>query len=275
VALSERTPFAYSIVAPTDDRPFFFNMLSLTSLLDPQVRALNDSNVTVARTLLWLLATVAGLAALCVGLPLVLRGGALQDEMRRPRLADTRLILYFAAIGLGFMFVEIALLQRLSLFLGHPTYGLGVLLFGLLLSSGAGSYFAGRRAPRAPLVLGAAALLVALVAPGMPPVVSLLEGASTPVRIAVALAFVAPLGALMGMAFPLGVGAAERSAPGLLPWLWGINGAASVLASVVAVVLSLELGIGANLWIGAACYLVAAAAAAAAVAARREPRPAA
>ena len=143
-----------------------------------------------------------------------------------------------------------------------------MLLFGLLLSSGAGSYFAGRRAPRAPLVLGIAALLTAVIALGMPPVVSLLEGASTPVRIAAALAFIAPLGVLMGMAFPLGVGAAERSAPGLLPWLWGLNGAASVLASVMAVVIALELGIGANLWIGVACYL--AAAAAAAVAVRRE-----
>ena len=263
-SLSERTPFAYSIVAPTDDRPFFFNMLSLTSLVDPEVRALNDSNVTVARTLFWLLATVVTLAVLCIAVPLV------ASRELRPRRADTRLVLYFSAIGLGFMFVEIALLQRLSLFLGHPTYALGVLLFGLLLSSGAGSYLAGRRGTGAPLLLCALALLLAVVALGLPAVVSLLQGAPTPARIAAALAFIAPLGLLMGTAFPLGVGAAQRDAPPLLPWLWGLNGAASVLASVVAVLVALELGIGANLWIGAACYL---AAAAAAVAARREPSP--
>jgi hypothetical protein len=113
-------------------------------------------------------------------------------------------------------------------------------------------------------------LLLAVVALGLPAVVSLLQGASTPARIAAALAFIAPLGLLMGTAFPLGVGAAQRDAPPLLPWLWGLNGAASVLASVVAVLVALELGIGANLWVGAACYL---AAAAAAVAARREPSP--
>ena len=105
-----------------------------------------------------------------------------------------------------------------------------------------------------------AALLIIAVALGMPRAVSLLESAATPARIAVALVFITPLGLLMGTAFPLGVGAAQRSAPGLLPWLWGLNGAASVLASVVAVLIALEFGIGANLWVGAFCYLAAAAA---------------
>jgi hypothetical protein len=257
-ALSERTPFAYSIVAPTDDRPFFFNMLSLTSLLDPEVRALKDANILVARTLFWLLATVVGLAALCVGLPLVLRSAEV-----RPRGADAGLVAYFAAIGLGFMFVEIALLQRLAIFLGHPTYALGVLLFGLLLSCGAGSFLATRGRALAPVLLALLALLIVTGALGLPRLALALEGEPTPARIGVALAFIAPPGVLMGMAFPFGVSAALGRRDGLLPWLWGINGAASVLASVLAVLIALELGIGANLWIGAACYLVAAAALAA------------
>jgi len=254
------------IVAPTDDRPFFFNMLSLSSLLDPEVRGLDDPNVSVAKMLLVLIATVAGLAILCVVLPLVVPRFA-----ARPTRHDTHLVVFFAAIGFGFMFVEIALLQRLALFLGHPTYALGVVLFGLLASSGLGAWLLGRGRLAAPALLGGLALLVAAAALAVPSLASLLQAEPTPVRIAVALALIAPVGLLMGSAFPLGVRAAQARA-GLLPWLWGLNGAASVLASVIAVPVALEFGIVANLWIGAACYLAAAAAVATGV--RRQALPA-
>jgi len=230
------------------------------------VRGLDDPNVSVAKMLLVLIATVAGLAILCVVLPLVVPRFA-----ARPTRHDTHLVVFFAAIGFGFMFVEIALLQRLALFLGHPTYALGVVLFGLLASSGLGAWLLGRGRLAAPALLGGLALLVAAAALAVPSLASLLQAEPTPVRIAVALALIAPAGLLMGSAFPLGVRAAQARA-GLLPWLWGLNGAASVLASVIAVPVALEFGIVANLWIGAACYLAAAAAVATGV--RRQALPA-
>ena len=255
-ALAPRLPFRLD--APTDDRPFFFNMLSLGKLLDPQVRESRDPGLGVAWMLLWLLATVLGLLALSLGVPLAAAGRSL-----RPSLADADLVLYFLAIGLGFMFAEIALLQRLSLFLGHPTYGLGVVLFGLLLSTGAGSYLAGA-APRLQAPRGAAALLALLAlalgasALGLPAFAGALQGAPTPARIGAALVLLAPLGLLMGTAFPAGMRSAASRGPRLLPWLWGINGAASVLASVLAMLVALEVGIAANLWIATACYAAAA-----------------
>jgi hypothetical protein len=80
----------------------------------------------------------------------------------------------------------------------------------------------------------------------------------TPVRVALSLAAIAPLGLLMGMAFPFGVRQAGAQSASLLPWLWGVNGAASVLGSVLSAIIAIEHGIRANLWLGAACYLLAA-----------------
>ena len=251
--IEQRWPFRLD--APTDDRPFFFNLLSLSKLSAVPAGPGEDSQRTVLRSLLGLLATVAGLSLICIAAPLSLAGSAL-----KPNRGDGPLVVFFAAIGLGFMFVELALMQRLSMFLGHPAYGIGVALFCLLLAGGAGSYLAGRwrwlASMQGSRILATLAALVALAALALPRVVALAQSESTPVRLTVSLLLLAPVGVLMGMAFPLGVKAAAGVRQ-ILPWLWGINGAASVLASVAAAVVSLELGITANLWIGACCYLLA------------------
>ncbi len=245
----------YRLEAPTDDRPFFFNLLSLARLPEVAAALADDSHVNVLKSLLGLLATVAGLSLACIAAPLALAPAGL-----RPGRGDGPLVAYFAAIGLGFMFVELALLQRLSLYLGHPAYGIGVALFCLLLAGGAGSYLAGHwrwlAAQPGPRVLAAVVLLVALEALALPALIAATQAEGTAARLAVSVLLLAPIGLLMGMAFPLGVQAAAR-VPQKLPWLWGINGAASVLASVAVAVVSLELGIAANLWIGAGCYLLA------------------
>jgi hypothetical protein len=109
---------------------------------------------------------------------------------------------------------------------------------------------------RAPL----AAVVVALAAFGAatPQAIRAFEAATTPARIAVAIGLLLPIGFLMGMAFPLGMRLAARRAAALAPWLWGINGATSVCASVVAVAIALHWGIAASFWTGVACYVVAA-----------------
>jgi hypothetical protein len=168
------------------------------------------------------------------------------------------------------MFVEISQIQRLIVFLGHPVYGLSVLLSSLLLASGIGSALV-PRIDSAARARGQSwrlvALLAALVAFGMvtPAIAETFRGAPTPARIAIAAGLLFPLGLCLGAAFPLGMGTASLRHGEQAPWFWGINGATSVCASVVAVAIALSFGISAGLWTGAACYAVAAAAFAAGV----------
>jgi hypothetical protein len=205
--------------------------------------------------LMWLLIGVLALTLVCIVLPLVLRGTALIR-------GDGVLLAFFAAIGAGFMLVEISMLQRLTVFLGHPTYSLTVILFVLLLASGLGSRLSAR-VPDAALYRRGTQLLAALTTvlgiAGAATVHVLLtfQASTTPLRIAVAAAVLASIGVFMGTAFPLGMRIAMRLRPELGPWLWGINGATSVLASVLAVVIAMAFGISVSFWSGAASYLVA------------------
>ena len=246
---------AYDLSPPTDDRPFFFNMLRLRDALGGRrgEGGANDPNLRAVSVLSLLLLVSGGLCLLCLGGPLLWR------TERAPLRGNGDLFLLFAAIGTGFMLVEVALLQRLSLFLGHPVWGLCVVLFGFLLGGAAGSWLtpAGGRGRRAAALLLLGALLASQVA--VPPLLLAARGAGTPARIGLALLTLLPLGCLMGMPFPLGMRAALARAPGLAPWLWGINGATSVTGSVLALALALELGTAATGWAGLGCYALAAA----------------
>ena len=167
------------------------------------------------------------------------------------------------------MLVEISQLQRLTIFLGHPAYSLSVVLFSLLVSSGVGSLVTGRiaddqagRATRQRLLITLAVLVVFGIA--TPAITHRFEGADTPVRILIAVGILLPVGFCLGMAFPLGMRLALQRSPSIAPWLWGVNGATSVCASVLAVVIAIGAGISAAFWAGAACYLAALVAACAA-----------
>ena len=245
--------------APTDDRPFFFNMERFST------RTLLRGDQHPVGILMGLLIGVTALFAASVVAPLAIARIALART-------DRALLVYFAAIGAGFMLIEVAMLQRLIVFLGHPAYSLSVILFVLLLATGAGARLSARlrderlreQGLRVLLVTGVV-LAAAVVLTS--PLVSALKAAETPVRIAASAALLTVMGVLMGTAFPLGLRLAVASRPALAPWLWGINGATSVLGSVLAVVVAMAFGISASLWAGVASY--AAAAMAFAVAARR------
>jgi hypothetical protein len=198
------------------------------------------------------------LTLLCIGVPLVVTSD------RKALAGAGPLVTFFAAIGFGFMLVETSQMQRLIVVLGHPTYGLTVVLFSLLLSSGIGSALTSRLAPQgigpAGLIrLGGLVGLLIVFGIITPLVAPRLEGAATPIRIAVSATLLAIPGLFMGMAFPLGLGLA-RSRPALTPWLWGINGATSVCASVLAVAIALSTTISTAFWAGCLCYVVALAA---------------
>jgi hypothetical protein len=251
--------YPINIAPPTDDSPFFFNMLRLRditnlSLLDAGKQA---HNMKAVATLGLLLLTVSLLTALCIVLPLMIAA-------RRADLHGHRsLLVFFVTIGLGFMLIETALMQRLIIALGHPTYGLSVVLFGILLASGTGSYLTagidpGRVARAGRQRLIAILIVLALFGVLTPAIVRASEPASTVVRIALAIVVLFPAGVVMGMAFPIGMKVAAERAHGLTPWLWGLNGAASVLASVLSVCIALTWSISAAFWTGWACYAAAA-----------------
>ena len=249
--------YPINIAPSTDDSPFFFNMLRLkdigrTSLFD---FGNLSHNMKAVATLGMLLVAVTVLTAFCILLPLWL-------TRDRVQLAGTGpLFLFFIAIGLGFMLIETSQMQRLIIALGHPTYGLSVVLFALLLSSGIGSYLtsgvsvvSGGRVGRRRLL----ALVVVLAAFGLitPAVARWSQAMTTPVRVLAAVLLLSPAGVMMGMAFPLGMKVASTRERALTPWLWGLNGAASVLASVLGVCIALTWSISAAFWTGWLCYLV-------------------
>jgi len=165
---------------------------------------------------------------------------------------------YFAAIGAAFMGVELGVMQRYIVFLGHPTYALSVVLFALLLSTALGSLLVGRRADASrygfPLLfVGLAATM--FVVPGL---LESWHGWPLAARVLIAGTLIVPLGICMGTALPSGVAALTRNGrERLIPWMWAINGLSGTIASVAGMFLAMELGYTALLVIASAGYAVA------------------
>jgi hypothetical protein len=167
---------------------------------------------------------------------------------------------YFALIGIGFMMTEIALLQRISVFLGHPVYALSIVLFSLILSTGIGSLVS----ERVPLNSGVrlvcwaalTSLFIFFLPSWLPEILLRVESASLVVRAGLAVLVLFPVGFLMGFGFPTGMRLVQAVDAKPTPWFWGINGAAGVFAASVAVLTSIELGIDTTLRVGAICYLL-------------------
>lgn len=244
---------------PTDDCPFFFNLVSFRKAFDSKLWEQGGSpsfNLQAVFVLVVLLVVVLVLTLLCIFMPLLQKTGKQALRGATPHL------LFFAAIGFGFMLIEISQMQRLIIFLGHPTYALSVVLFVLLVSSGLGSYSTQRIDLPAGTSLAFVRLLLllgVLAAFGIltPRAIAAFGSSTTPQRILVAMVILFPMGVVMGMAFPLGFKLAANVSNALTPWLWGINGATSVCASVLGLVIALNAGISASFWTGFACYAAA------------------
>ncbi|MDP8207591.1 MAG: hypothetical protein P9L92_13070 [Candidatus Electryonea clarkiae] len=251
--------FPLNITPPTDNKPFFFNMLKFKDIFNKntwnQGGTLKQNTIAVT-VLGLLLVVVIILTACCIILPLALTSKKIISLQTLP------LFLFFGSIGLGFIFIEIAQMQRLNIFLGHPTYGLSVVLFTLLLSSSLGSYLTGKiryantiKAGKFTLLLLVAVLVVfSLITQ---PVISSFQGLHTPGRILIAVLLLFPIGIFMGTAFPFGMKIAAGNAQELTPWFWGINGAMSVLASVLAIMIALYSSISTTFYVGIICYCIA------------------
>jgi hypothetical protein len=240
----------------TDNRPFFFHTTRLRDQFD----------VAFGRSMLFgnglsALLTLFGISLLLVVLFIVV---PLAASGTRPGHGWPGWLGYFAALGTGFMLIEVALLQHFVLLLGHPVYSLAVTLFSLLLGTGLGS-LAGRRIADARVhavtrraLIGIA--VVAVVAPAiLPALIDLAIPWSLPLRIAMAIAVLMPLGALLGMALPGGMRLLARAQPELVPWGWGMNGAFSVVGATLAIFIAMNWGFAVTLMAGAVVYLMASA----------------
>jgi hypothetical protein len=258
--------YRFAIDTVTDDRPFFFQFFRLRSLFEKDPNTSDQSyfhavigNGPAGLQVLWfsLLGALA-LVILFVFAPLAI--------FRRSGLAVSgakRSALFFVCVGLAYLAIEMATVQRLTLFLGHPLKALGVGLSTFLLGSGLGAAFTGRVATGAESGRGRfAALLVALLALAhaflLPAFFAACEDFGPTARTVLAIAAIAPLAFVMGMPFPLGLRAVQQTAPPLLPWALGVNGGASVIASVGAILVAMEIGFRAVLLIAAAIYVLAA-----------------
>jgi len=245
----------------TDERPFFFNQLplyhpfkTLRVALTQVGTGVTSGNLLATATLVILFTVSAVLVVATIVIPL------------RPALTDvgSKLVLggttYFFLIGLGFMSIEIGLLQRLSVFLGHPIYALSIVLFSMILATGIGSMLSDRLPldDRTTFILWAVLLggYLCTLPLWLPGVTAAFESAILVIRAVLCVLVIGPAGVLMGYGFPTGmrlISAIDRTPT---PWFWGINGAAGVLASILAVACSIAFGISMTLLIGALCYLL-------------------
>jgi hypothetical protein len=244
----------YDYTPPTDARPYYFNMLKPQAYFNdsavPRTGALGG-NLRATLLLLVLLGVASALVLMIVLWPLVRSG---LPEMALGRFAWT--MAYFATIGFAYMLIQIGLLQRFSTYLGHPTYTLAIVLCSMLLFTGLGSllseraFGAGGRVRLLPVAIASALVVTALV---LPPILHASVAAALAVRTAWVLAFTGGLATLLGMCFPVGVRLIgdHRS---VVAWAWGVNGACGVLASILAVGLSIWVGIDTNFWVAAVLY---------------------
>jgi Spermine/spermidine synthase domain len=237
----------------TDDRPFYFH----TTKLENQFQTAFGKSMLFGNglsALLTLMMISTGLVVCFVVAPLAVAGGPL------PRGWFSWLA-YFGALGAGFMLIEVAILQRFVLLLGHPVYSLTVTLFSLLLGTGLGAAASrlldqrtlAQWASRALLVVAAVALLVIVA---VTPIVSWAIPFARPVRIGVAVATLVPLGMLLGIPMPAGLRLLQARAPEMVAWAWGINGALSVLGATVAIFIAMNWGFHTTLLAASVTYLV-------------------
>ncbi|MFW6069786.1 MAG: hypothetical protein ACOC9X_01975 [bacterium] len=248
--------YRYDIRPAMDDRPFFFHFFKwrqtpeILATLGTTWQPFGGSGyfVLVALLLLVLLAS----AVLIFGPLLWQRRG--RGERRRVSIPYWRLrvLVYFAGLGLGFLFIEVPLAQRFILVLDEPVTALAVVLFAVLLFSGLGSLTVPRWSLR--WALGALVLLAALYPLLLEPFAALALRLPSLTRIPLTVLVLAPLGYLMGIPFAGGLRVVEHYDPSLVPWAWAINGSFSVISAVLAVMIALSWGFSAVLWLGAAAY---------------------
>ncbi len=260
--------YKFAIGPATDNRPYFYDFFKWASL--PELLALRTQGAASMLDMGYLILLATLVQAGSLSLLLILAPLALKRRRFGAAAPKARIVGYFFAVGLAFLFIEIAYIQRFILFLGHPLYAVAVVLAGFLVFAGIGSALAPRlqralenRAPTvhrwgaielAATAIGAIAVLYLIL---LPPLFDALIALPDAAKIAISLALIAPLACCMGMPFPLGIAEVARAGADLVPWAWGINGCASVISAILATLLAIHFGFTAVVSLAVVLYLAA------------------
>ena len=266
LSTSEREGFlanyAYDISPTTDNRPFFFHFFKWSQA--PYIwRSLGKTWQPFGGAgfliIVALLISAVLSSAIFILLPLRFRprqrGG--QSQIRIPRIR-WQLFIYFSALGLGFLFIEIPLMQKFILFLDEPTYAFAIVLATIFIFSGLGSLLSARLAKMLPQIILGLGLLALLYPLLLPHVFEALLGQPLLLRLLATMGILAPLSFLMGVPFPSGIRIMGTLSPSLVPWAWGINGCVSVVSSILAMIVILWVGFSPVLMAASGIYLAGA-----------------
>lgn len=252
--------YPYDVSPVSDDRPFFFYTVQPRDLLQFWEHQENSADYKINRAVPLLFGLV-GISILATLVILALPPLLLKTRLPVERGLRT-FIWYFVCLGAGYIMIQVALIQKFILLLGHPTYALTVIVFSMLVSSGLGSYYSRRliarsSAARLSWVLAAIAASVALLAFSAAPIGEYAVGLPLPVKVLISILLISPVGFLMGMPFPTGLTRLESRYPEAVRWAWALNAASSVMGSAGAIFLAIYFGLRGALLIGGALYLVA------------------
>jgi len=257
--------YSHDISPVSDDRPFYFHLFRWSQtpeILGSLGRTFQPFGGAGFLIVLGSLVVAIVAAGVFILLPLLFRRDA--SNGGGPQVgAVGRLwpFVYFAGLGLGFLWVELPLLQRFILYLDQPTYAFATVLFGVLVWSGVGSLASDRLSVPMSVAVSVVAALSVLYAFGLPALFDATLGLPLAGRLALSVLLLAPLGIAMGMPFPRAIRTLGEQAPALVPWAWAVNGSTSVISAILATVLALSFGFTWVILGGAAAYLAAAAAA--------------
>jgi len=252
--------YAYNIRPATDDRPYFFDFFKW--------RALPVMIRTMPRQWLpfsewgYLVLTATLLQAICASVLFILLPLFVTKPIRTVRSGKLSILIYFLLLGLAYMFLEMGFIQKLTLLIGHPVFGVGVTLVGFLVFSGCGSLLSDKlfRSPVRRIRIAVLAIIIIGVVEIilMKSSFNWLVGFSRPVRILLGLAITGPPAFFMGMPFPSGLKQLHTTGKPFVPWAWGVNGFASVTGAILGTFLAISAGFTNLTIIALACYLVAA-----------------
>lgn len=252
--------YQYDVRPVTDDKPFFFYTVQRRDLWNYLRNASQESADYKVNRAVPLLFALLGLSVVATALVMVLPRFLLGQRLPKQKGILT-FLLYFLCLGAGYILVQMALIQKFMLMLGQPTRALTVIVFSMLVASGAGSWASrkvvGDGDRRLLRVLAIVAGLIVLLAVLATPLVRMAATWPMFARMILAVAAIAPAAFFMGMPFPSGLRRLEQRHPASLRWAWSLNAAASVMGSVVSVILAIYLGLRATLLIGGSMYLLA------------------
>jgi len=250
--------YPYDVSPPNDNRPFFghyFKWSQTRQVLASLGKTWQPFGGAGYLLVVFILIAVILISLVLILLPVLVRRRQKKTSVRQgaKQALRWRPPAYFLLLGFGFMAIEVPLIQKFILLLGQPTYSFSVVLFTLLLSSGLGSFFSERMNEKWLLALGVWTCLSPL---WLEMTMHTAAGWTLILRLLTVIACLAPLGFLMGIAFPKGIAKARQRDEQLLPWLWAVNGASSVVSSVLCAILAISFGYNPLLIGGGACYLL-------------------